>query len=148
MALAEAFWSVDSRFAANDIFYHGVNVVLPSQILLALLLVILPYQGPFILVISICVSCFISGVLGVFVARKNATKKPETELKRTVPKLSIGTRGRCPTCGESFRYTSRDTLDNGMVRCLSCHQPFIIEFNEEMEEKIGKLELGHSDTDL
>jgi len=147
MILADVLWSVDGRFTTNNIFYQGVKVALPSQIFLAMLVIILPYQGPFIFMVSTVLYCIIIGILGVYVARKHSTKNTETELKRTIP-ISIGTRGRCPTCGESFRYTSRDILDDGMVRCLSCHKPFFIESKEELMKKIGKFEADDSDTSM
>jgi len=147
MILADVLWSVDGRFTTNNIFYQGVKVALPSQIFLAMLVIILPYQGPFIFMVSTVLYCIIIGILGVYVARKHSTKNTKTELKRTIP-ISIGTRGRCPTCGESFRYTSRDILDDGMVRCLSCHKPFFIESKEELMKKIGKFEADDSDTSM
>jgi predicted Zn finger-like uncharacterized protein len=144
--IAESLWSLNVRSDGANSIAQGFLITLPTQLL------ILPfYTVSQILASSYSLASMVSFtvLLAVyimifgFIGRSAAgrfvemTSKEITAKQRAQPLM--GTRARCPNCGESLRYSNQDISDERTVRCHNCKQVFPIEPTQELLKKATEM---------
>jgi predicted Zn finger-like uncharacterized protein len=140
-ALADLLWSFNTKSNKDTWVLQGLIIILP------ILLLQIPFFGalspdlpfpPNITIVLVLVMffsfSFFFGLLGVSVAkryRETSFTKEEGQKQYTLP--INGTRGRCPSCGASYKYTRNQISEDKTVRCLDCGHIFYIEPAEELQ---------------
>jgi predicted Zn finger-like uncharacterized protein len=146
MMISESIWSITLKSSGESWISQGFLIVLPTQILLLLfqsaiqiILTNLTITSLVYGLILFFVYSVIFGFIGKTAAMRYIENVPDNS--PTVRQEAIqfkGTRGRCPSCGESFRYSNENISDEGTVKCLNCKHIFYIEPKEELLRKLGK----------
>ena len=156
MMISESLWSLTLRSNVESWIAQGFLIALPTQILLLLFQYVIQLISTYPTITFVIYGLIlffgysvIFGFIGNIAARKYIENEPDHRTTAVQKSLSFkGTRGRCPSCGESFRYLIQDISDEGIVKCLNCKRAFYIEPTEELLRKLGKYQVDDSKIDI
>ncbi len=141
--IAERMWHLNLRSDSHELLFHGLKVLVPTQLLFYLFPVIMNIitfdrivtQAIFWELI-IVLYCFTFGFIGKYVADQYQ-KEPIKEKERKVH-LSEGTRSVCTRCGASHVYPKSSISQNNTVRCYTCGKEFGVSSTEELLKQLGE----------
>jgi len=156
MMISEPLWSLTLKSNVESWITQGFLIVFPTQILLLAFQWVIQFisENPTITLLIFGLVLFfvysiIFGIIGNAAARKYIENESENHITASQKPTSLdGTRGRCPSCGESFRYLIRDISEEGTVKCLNCKNTFYIETTEELLRKLGQYRKDDSKIDI
>jgi len=144
VASSEYLWSLNCRSNIENWIVQGFLVFIPTQILLMPFtdIIISSYSlpGPLVFLAAIGVLGYmvVFGYIGRAVAKVYTEKDSyqQTHRKPGSPMIRE-TRGRCPSCGESYRYSTHDFSSESTVKCFNCGHTFYLEPTEELQKKLN-----------
>jgi hypothetical protein len=141
--IAERMWHLNLRSESHELLFHGLKLLVPTQLLYYLFPVIMSmisFDKIMTQVIFwesiIVLYSFIFGFIGKYVA--DQYQKVPIKKKERRAHLSKGTRSVCTRCGASHVYPKSEISQNNTVKCYTCGKEFCISSTEELLEQLGE----------
>ena len=145
MIVTEYIWGITGNSSVENWIVQGIIILIPTQLLMMsfysflLTIYIMPEISLKLILITIIFLAYFAAF--DFIGAKVGSKyqeihaPPEGLIEKT-PARFRETKGRCPKCGESFRYSSHDFSPASTVRCLNCHNEFYLESDDLLLRKV------------
>jgi hypothetical protein len=144
--ITESLWSLNARSDVGNWIAQGFLIALPTQLLILQFYAVsqilassysLASMVSFTVLLAVYIMIF--GFIGRSAAGRFAemTSKEITAKQRVEPLM--GTRARCPNCGESLRYSNQDISNERTVMCHNFKQVFPIEPTQELLKKVKEM---------